>query len=146
MINVLIESEAGSKQGNEYDQQTGKHRRSFTVAAPYPFPYGCIVGTRSEDGEGLDCYILTSQPLRSGTQVEAEPIGMIEFTEDGKADHKILAALPTENVELDEHLQITFREYTKKFFSKTPDKRYSVGKFLGPNEALALIKKYSTHA
>lgn len=146
MINVLIESEAGATQGHTYDPQTLQLRRSFTVASPYPFPYGFIIGTSSEDGEGLDCYILTSKPLASGSQVEAEPIGMIEFTEDGIADHKILATLPTEHVEVDKHLEATFREYTKKFFSKAPGKQYKVGKFLGPSEALAVIKQYTTHA
>ena len=145
MINVFIESEAGSTQGHKYDAQTLQLRRSFTAAAPYPFPYGFVVGTRSEDGKGLDCYILTSQPLRSGSRVEAEPIGVIEFTEDGQADHKILAALPAEHVEIDKHLQAAFRTYTQAFFSKTPGKRYEIGQFLGAAEATALVTKYSTH-
>lgn len=146
MINVFIESEAGSTQGHTYDAQTLQHQRSFTAACPYPFPYGFIIGTRSEDGGGLDCYILTSKSLPSGSQVEAEPIGMIEFSEDGIADHKILATLPAEQVALDEHLQTTFREYTKGFFSKALNKQYKVGRFLGANNAIALIKKYSVHA
>ena len=57
-------------------------------------------GTRAADGASVDCYLITHASLLAGTLVECEPIGLLEQDEDGELDHKVLAALPGQHIEL----------------------------------------------
>jgi len=54
------------------------HLGAFQLDASYPYPYGFIIGTKSADGESLDCYVATNLPLRSREQMECEAIGVLE--------------------------------------------------------------------
>ncbi len=100
-MRVFIENEAGSRRKNIYDERTLAHLRSVEVSAAYPFPYGFVLGTISGDGDAVDCFVLTETPLRSGTIVECEPVGLLEQIEDGEIDHKVLAVLPGTDARLD---------------------------------------------
>jgi hypothetical protein len=66
------------------------HLGAFQLDARYPYPYGFIIGTKSADGESLDCYVATNLPLRSREQMECEAIGVLEVFENGEPDHKVL--------------------------------------------------------
>jgi hypothetical protein len=50
----------------------------------------------------VDCFILTDQPLTSGSIVEGDAVGPLEQIEDGEIDHKILMVLPGSNPEVDQ--------------------------------------------
>ncbi len=63
-MRVLIENEAGSRTKNTYDERTLAFVRSAQVSAAYPFPYGFAVGTKSGDGDAVDCFVLTDEPLK----------------------------------------------------------------------------------
>ena len=93
-MRVFIENEAGSRRKNIYDERTLAHLGTVEVSAAYPFPYGFVLGTIGGDGDAVDCFVLTETPLRSGTIVECEPVGLLEQIEDGEIDHKVLAVLP----------------------------------------------------
>ncbi len=67
--------------------------RTVEVSAAYPYPYGFVLGTTGGDGDAVDCFVLTETPLRSGSIVECEPVGLLEQIEDGGVDHKVLAVL-----------------------------------------------------
>ncbi len=92
-MQVLIENEAGSRTKNTYDERTLAFVRSAEVSAAYPIPYGFAVGTRSGDGDAVDCFVLTDNRSTSGSIVECEPVALLEQVEDGEIDHKVLAAL-----------------------------------------------------
>jgi hypothetical protein len=55
MIEVFVEIEAGSRDKRLYDEETLQYKETRRVLQPYPFPYGFVLGTRSEDGEYVDC-------------------------------------------------------------------------------------------
>jgi inorganic pyrophosphatase len=76
------------------------NKGTMHMSRPYPFPYGFVTGTRIADGDNVDCYILTKDRMAAGTIVECEAIGMLEQLEDGKVDHKVLAALPGNRIEI----------------------------------------------
>ena len=101
-MHVLIENEAGSRAKNTYDERTLAFVRSAEVSAAYPFPYGFAIGTRSGDGDAVDCFVLTDKPLASGSIVECEPLALLEQIEDGEIDHKVLAALAGTKPKLDD--------------------------------------------
>jgi inorganic pyrophosphatase len=126
VVRVFIENEAGSRRKNTYDETTLRYLHSADVSAAYPYPYGFVPGTRGEDGDAVDCFVLTSAPLRSGAIVECEPIGLIEQIEDGEIDHKVLAVLPGETADLDGAVaRIT--AFVMTVFAHIPGKDMRVG-------------------
>ena len=134
MIRVFIQNEAGSDQKHLHDEKTLEYKRTVTVSRPYPFPYGFILDTTSEDGDNLDCFVITKQPLKTGSLVECEPIALLEQIEDGEEDHNVLAALQGEAPEIDQAMMDTFREFTFHVFDHVPGKEIAVGRLL-PREA-----------
>ena len=140
-MKIFIENEAGSNQKNTFNEKTLEYRKSYIVSAHYPFPYGFLLDTTSGDGDNLDCFVLTNTPLKSGDIVEVEPIGMFEDVEDGEEDHKILAVLKGEKWVVDIEIESVFRDFSVKVFSHIPNKKKVIGRFLGKEEALALIQK-----
>ncbi|MDO8594117.1 MAG: inorganic diphosphatase [bacterium] len=132
-IKVFIECEAGSDQRPYFDEQTLERKGSFTVSRKYPFPYGFIHGTKSGDGDCLDCFVITKRPLISESMVHAEIVGMMEQfeTKNGntKMDHKILANIKGEDLELDEKMKEVLREFVLHVFDHRADKKVEVGSF-----------------
>ncbi len=98
MIRVFIQNEAGSNQKHLHDEKTLAHKRMVIVSQAYPFPYGFVLDTTSEDGDNVDCFVITDRPLKTGTIVRCEPVGLLEQIEDGEADHNLLALLPDETL------------------------------------------------
>jgi len=138
-MKVLIENEAGSKVKHLYDEMTFKLMSTRKVQRAYPFPYGFVIGTRSGDGMCLDCFLLTREAIPSGEIVEAEPIGMFEQIEDGKEDHNVLAVRAGEAFDVTPDVQDTLRGFVMNVFADVPGKSMTVGRFLGKDDALALI-------
>jgi len=92
----------------------------------------------------LDCFLLTQEEIPSGEMVEAEPIGMFEQIEDGKEDHNILAVRAGEKFELTVPVEEALRDFVLNVFADVPGKSMTVGRFLGKEEALALIDRSLT--
>jgi inorganic pyrophosphatase len=55
-----------------------------------PCNYGFIPQTLDEDGDELDTLILTNDPIPTGVYLKAKVIGVLNFEDDGEADHKIV--------------------------------------------------------
>lgn len=55
-----------------------------------PCNYGFIPQTLDEDGDELDTLVLTNDPIPTGVWLEAKIIGVLNFEDDGDADHKIV--------------------------------------------------------
>ncbi|MSU45319.1 MAG: hypothetical protein EXS47_01685 [Candidatus Zambryskibacteria bacterium] len=144
-IQVIIECEVGSDQRNVFDEVTLQDKVTFTVARRYPFPYGFIQNTKSGDGDCLDCFVLTKQALKSKSMAEVEVIGMFEQfeTRDGikKDDHKIIARIENENVEVNEEIKNILKEFVLHVWDYRIGKKVEVGKFYGKEEAEALVKR-----
>jgi hypothetical protein len=139
LIRVFIQNEAGSARKHYHNEKTLELVRVADVSEPYPYPYGFILDTTAEDGWNVDCYVITDRPLRSGNIVECEPIGLMEQIEDGREDHNVIARLPGESPVVGDALQRVLGEFSRAVFAHVPDKRMVVGRFLGPDAALAHI-------
>lgn len=138
-MRVFIENETGSNQKNIFDEKTLVYKKAYTVSRSYPFPYGFVIGTTSGDGDNLDCFVLTNQPLKSTDIVDVVPIGMFEQEEDGQQDHKVLAVLKGESREVDEKTRALLKDFVENVFAHKPSKKMAVGRFLGIKDAQALI-------
>ena len=134
MIKVCIEVEAGSGEKHLSNEETLEYKGTRRVSRPYPYPYGFIIGTRAADGDNVDCYLITNESLQSGAIVEGEPIGLLEQDEDGEVDHKVLAAMPGQDVEIGQGLLQALRDFIYAVFAQFPDVCVRVGRML-PREA-----------
>ncbi len=140
-MKVFIENEAGSDQKNMFNEKTLEYKKTITVSRHYPYPYGFFLNTTSGDGDNLDCFVITSQQLKSRTIVDVQPIGMFEQVEDGRDDPKILACIPGETLLINNDVEKTLRDFIEHVFDHRPEKKITIGKFLGRDEALTLLEK-----
>jgi inorganic pyrophosphatase len=121
-FNVIIEIPKGSNNKYEIDKETGliKLDRANYSSAPYPFDYGFAPQTLWEDGDPLDVVVLTTFPLLPGILVNVRPVAVMDMTDSGDSDYKIIAVPvddkrweETQNLEdLNEHM---LREFTHFF-------------------------------
>jgi len=138
-VRVFIENEAGSRLKNIYDDRSLIYRRTVEVSRAYPYPYGFVIGTRSGDGDCVDCFVITAAALPSGTTVDCDIAGLLEQVEDGEVDHKVLAVPAGESLTLDEAVAATLRAFVTGVFAHVPGKRMEIGRLLGPDAAAAYL-------
>lgn len=55
-----------------------------------PANYGFIPQTLDEDGDELDTLVICNEPIPTGVALEAKIIGVLNFEDDGEADHKVV--------------------------------------------------------
>ena len=55
-----------------------------------PASYGFIPQTLDEDGDELDTLIVCAEPIPTGLFLQARIIGILNFEDDGEADHKVV--------------------------------------------------------
>lgn len=145
-MKVFIEQPVQENMKNVFDKKTRQFLKTVPTKLTYPFPYGYILDTLAEDGDNLDCYVITDRELETGSVIECEAIGMAEWFEDGEEDHKILAVIKGEDTEVTEEIKNKIAYFAEHFFDDKPDKKYRMGEFFGRDEALELIRKsFSTH-
>src|SRR3990167_5629960 len=95
-VNVLIEIPKGSSVKYELDKESGAVTvdRFLYTAMYFPFNYGFIPGTLSEDGDPIDVLVLSEHTVAPGAVIPATPIGMLEMEDESGIDAKILAVPP----------------------------------------------------
>lgn len=140
-MKVFIEQACENNKKNVFDKETGGFLKTVDIDMTYPYPYGYILETIADDGDNLDCYVMTDQKLEMGSIVECDPVGMVEWFEDGEDDHKILATLQGHEYEVTEKARRKITNFAEHFFDDQPDKKYRMGEFLGKERAVELIKK-----
>ena len=140
MIKVCIEAAAGSRQKHRFDIDTRAHQGMRQVSQPYPYPYGFILDTKTTDGDGVDCYVITHERLAPGVVVECEPVGMLEQIENGEIDHKVLAAMPGDTVHLTQEIEQELRSFIGELFADNPEMHVRVERILPREEAAKHVK------
>lgn len=90
---AVVEIEKGSKKKYEMDKETGLIilDRILYTSTHYPANYGFIPRTYADDGDPLDVLILSSESIDPLVMVRCYPIGMINMTDRGSVDEKIIA-------------------------------------------------------
>jgi inorganic pyrophosphatase len=140
-MQVFIENQAGSRCKNIYDERTLRHVRTLDVSASYPYPYGFIIGTLSGDGDAVDCFVLTSEPLVAGTTVECDPVALLEQIEDGEIDHKVLAVPSGAAATINDAVIAALKEFISGVFSHVPGKRMEIGRLLDRDAAAGYLRQ-----
>ncbi len=95
-INVIVEIPKGSKNKYEIDEEHGFMAldRALYSSVFFPFEYGTMPQTLSEDGDPLDIVLLATSPTFPGCVVKARPIGILLMEDEAGIDNKIVA-VPT---------------------------------------------------
>ncbi|MBC8134721.1 MAG: inorganic diphosphatase [Fibrella sp.] len=92
-INAVIEIPRGSSNKYEYDKELGVFRLDRPMYSPlfYPFDYGWVPETLSQDGDALDVLVIGSHPTFPGCVVTCRPLGVLMMRDDKGPDEKVLA-------------------------------------------------------
>lgn len=57
----------------------------------YPANYGYIPYTLADDGDAVDVLVVTPYPVAPGSVIRCRPIGVLEMSDEGGSDAKIIA-------------------------------------------------------
>ncbi len=93
MVNAIIEIPLEAINKYEYDKDLHVFRLDRNLHSPvhYPGDYGFIPSTLGDDGDPLDVLVLVDTPSFVGCVMEVRPIGLLEMTDQGLGDEKVLA-------------------------------------------------------
>ncbi|MET0779453.1 MAG: inorganic diphosphatase [Candidatus Saccharimonadales bacterium] len=92
VVNTVVEIPMGSTLKVEWDRKRACFMLDRVEPAIFakPVNYGFIPQTLDEDGDELDTLVFCAEPIPTGVWLEAKIIGVLDFTDDGEADHKIV--------------------------------------------------------
>ncbi len=151
-VNVVIEIPRGSDVKYEMDEKTGFVfvDRFLYTSTHYPFNYGFIPRTLSQDGAPLDVLVITEGPVYPMSVIRSRPIGVLLMEDEGGPDAK-LVAVPAKHIDptysdVEHIMQIPAftRKQIEHFFSHykegEPDKFVKVDKWEDQKAAKALIR------
>ncbi len=93
IVNTVIEISQGSSLKIEWNRELACFEldRVEPMIFAKPCNYGFIPGTLDEDGDELDTLIVSHEPLPTGLLLKVRVIGILNFIDDGEADHKVVA-------------------------------------------------------
>jgi len=153
-VQVIVETPRNSRNKFKFNPETGLFELGSVLPAGSSFPYdfGFVPGTRSDDGDPLDVLLLMDSSGFPGCSVKARVIGVLEAeqTENGETqrndrlvavaqeahDYRQLKSLkdmcPHLLKEL-EHFFVSYNELRGKTFRLLADR--------GPKSAKKLLKK-----
>ncbi len=152
-MNVLIEIPQGSGIKYELDKESGALvvDRFIHTAMVYPFNYGFIPHTKSEDGDPVDVLLISAQPVMPGCVVPARPVGMLEMEDEAGIDTKIIA-VPQKKIDpsfadiedigdIDKHTRNLIAHFFERYKELEPGKWVKINRFLGRTQAMKAIKR-----
>lgn len=98
VVNTVVEISKGSTLKIEWDRQRAVFMLDRIEPAIFTKPcnYGFIPKTLDEDGDELDTLIVCEEALPTGIWLEANVVGILNFEDDGEADHKVVV-VPADN-------------------------------------------------
>jgi inorganic pyrophosphatase len=150
---VFVEIPKGSNLKFEFDEKLKRIKLDRVLYGPnyFPFEYGFIMDTKGEDGDPLDCVLLSSFPTFPGCILKAKVIGMLEMEDEEGVDTKILA-VPVEKIDprfkeindindLSEHTKKEIKEFFETYKRLEPGKWVKLKDFKGKKEGELIVKK-----
>jgi inorganic pyrophosphatase len=150
-MNVVIEIPKGSHNKYEIDKATGmiKLDRANFGPSPYPFDYGFVPQTHWEDGDALDVIVVATYPLYPGILVKVRPVALMEMTDSGDPDSKVIG-VPVDDrrwddvedlKDLNKHNLKEFQNFFETYKQlKGKDSPVEIHGFKGKAEALAAFQ------
>jgi len=157
-ILVFVEIPKNSKLKFEFDEELKAIKLDRVLYGPnyFPFEYGFVKDTLGEDGDPLDCVLLSTFPTFPGCIVKARPIGILEMEDEAGIDTKILA-VPVEKIDprfahiqdvedLPEHTKKEIKEFFETYKRLEPGKWVKLKDFKGKEIAEKMIEEAKKRA
>jgi inorganic pyrophosphatase len=152
-VNVFIEIPKDGNIKYELDKESGVIfvDRFLYTAMNYPFNYGFVPNTLSEDGDPVDVLVLGEQILMPGVVIPSKIIGMLEMEDEAGIDTKILA-VPTEKIDpssigindisdIKDSIKDKIKHFFQSYKALEPGKWVKIRDWKGQKEAIASVKK-----
>ena len=152
-INVFIENPKGSTNKYELDKETNKITLDRVLYSPvhWPFEYGFIDGTLSDDGDPLDVAVLVEHPTFPGCVIPCKVIGMLNMEDESGLDYKIIA-VPDDKIDpafkeinnigdLTEYQRKVIQEFFETYKRLEPNKWVKITGFEPKEIAESIIEK-----
>ena len=150
-IKVFVEIPEGSQVKYERNEETGMLMCDRILHTPmsFPFNYGCVLGSKGEDGDPTDIVLLASEQLIPGVGIKAKLIGMLEMTDEEGVDTKLIAVpLPKVDplfgnwqdiTDVPEHTKNKIKHFFDHYKDLEPGKFVKTGAFLSAAEAEKIL-------
>jgi inorganic pyrophosphatase len=152
-INIFIENPKGTSNKYELDKESGRIMldRALYSSVFWPFEYGFIENTLSEDGDPLDAVVLVNEPTFPGCVIPSKIIGMLNMEDESGIDYKIIA-VPDDKIDprfkhinsiddLTEHQRKEIQEFFEVYKRLEPNKWVKVTGFESKETAEEIIDK-----
>jgi len=152
-MNIFIENPKGSSNKYELDKESGKIMldRALYSSVYWPFEYGFIENTLSDDGDPLDVVVLVNEPTFPGCVIPCKIIGMLDMEDESGIDYKIIA-VPDDKIDprfkhinsiddLPEHQRKEIQEFFETYKRLEPNKWVKVTGFKSKEVAEEIIEK-----
>jgi inorganic pyrophosphatase len=155
-VDVIVEISKGGHIKYEYDKERNILVCDRILHTPfrYPFNYGFIPNTLSEDGDPIDVVILLDDELIPGCMIRCKILGYLETEDDAGNDPKLIVC-PIEKVDpkfnfnnyfsiSNGNINYNMLEQIKYFFQHYKDlenKKVKVGELKNKNKANKVYKE-----
>jgi inorganic pyrophosphatase len=152
-INVFVEIPQGSQIKYELNKESGALEvdRFLYTSTYYPFNYGFVPNTLTDDGDPIDVLVVSSLAVHPGTVISARPIGILEMEDEAGIDWKIIA-VPKEKIDpmyakvkdvsdLDDFTKSKIKHFFEVYKQLEPGKWVKTKDFLNSERAKEEIKK-----
>jgi inorganic pyrophosphatase len=148
IVTAVVEIAKDTSAKYEYDSTYNIFRldRCLMSSMSYPASYGFVPSTISDDGDALDILIYDSTPIMTGTVVDCVVVGVLDMTDSGKKDYKLLGIPkyhPCGYTKLEE-IEPIFLRIATNFFKHYKDlegKKVAIGEWMGAEAAYEIIKQ-----
>ncbi|HAI22346.1 TPA: inorganic pyrophosphatase [Candidatus Collierbacteria bacterium] len=152
LINVVIEIPSGSQSKIEYD--TDKEEfvvdRILSTKLSFPFNYGFVPETWSNDNDPLDAVVLSSKPQNTGAVIESRIIGLLATKDEKGTDAKLITVPSSETnpiftkintiEDLDEQTLNNIQYFYKNYKIIEPGKWVDIDGYASKEEAESKLK------
>lgn len=91
-VDCVVEIGKDTNVKYEYDEHLHVFRldRCLLSSMNYPCSYGFVPSTLADDGDAIDMLIYDSATLNTGTVVTCRVVGVLDMSDGGKKDYKLL--------------------------------------------------------
>jgi len=93
-VRVVIDTPKGNRNKYKWDEGLGLFRLTKILPPGFAFPwnYGFLPKTRSEDGDPLDAIVLMEDPAFCGCVIEGRVRAILRMKSDGKRNDRIIVS------------------------------------------------------
>ena len=95
-LTAIIEIPMGSSYKYEVDKKDGKLVLDRPINQDVPYNYGFIPNTLEEDGDPIDVFVVSHDPIVPLAKVPVEIFGVLRCKDNGFQDDKLVGRLPGE--------------------------------------------------